>query len=166
MKQTINITLLAIVLSIPFALSQTRKAIPAGRYEALSGIKFSHSLKSDSLLTKDSLGLFWFEVAKHIPQGRSENLFYNLGVNDIDVKTFLISKGMLEAKNLDNRVSIILSDSFYRDSDLLKKVRTKGSLIILKDKHVLRDVLSVFNRFDVIIYQAEAEVNYFLLKQR
>ena len=167
MKQIINITLLTIVLSIPFALSQTRKAIPAGRYEALSGIKFSHSLKNpDSLLAKDSLGLFLFEVAKHIPQGRSDNSFYSIGIDDINFKTFFVSKGVLEARNLDNKVSILLSDNLNRDNDLLKKARMKGNLIILKDKHDLKDVLSAFNRFDLILYQAETESNYFLLKQR
>ncbi len=167
MKQIINITLLTIVLSIPFALSQTRKAIPSGRYEALSGIRFSHSLKNaDSSLTKDSLGLFLFEVAKHIPQGRSENLFYSMGVDDKNLTNFFISKGVQEANKLDDKVSILLSDNLTRDNDLLSKIRMKGNLIILKDKHGLKDVLSSFNQFDLIIYQAESESNYFLLKQR
>ena len=53
------------VLSIPFALSQTRKAIPAGRYEALSGVKTSHGQKSiDSASSKDSVGLFLRDETK------------------------------------------------------------------------------------------------------
>lgn len=165
MKQITNITILTMILSIPFALSQTRKAIPAGRYEALSGVKISHSLKNaDNSLTKDSLGLFWSEVAKHIPQGRNENSFYNIGVIDTNFKKFLSSKGVLEAKSLDSRVNILLSDNLSRDNDVLKKIKTKGSLIILRDKHVLKDVLSTLNRFDVIVYQAEIDNNYFLLK--
>lgn len=153
------------VLSIPFALSQTRKAIPAGRYEALSGVKLSHSLKSsDTSLSKDSLGLFGSEVAKHIPQGRNENSFFSVGVSDSNLKAFLASKGVLEAKNLDSRVNILLSDNLNRDLNVLTKLKTKGSLVILKDKHGLKDILSTLNRFEVIIYQAEADINYFLLK--
>ncbi|MFA6238805.1 MAG: hypothetical protein WC635_15825 [Bacteriovorax sp.] len=165
MKQITNIILLTLVLSVPFALSQTRKAIPAGRYEALSGVKISHSPKSsDSSLAKETLGLFWSEVAKHIPQGRNENSFFGIGSIDANFKTFLSSKGVLEAKNLDSRVNILLSDSLTRDSDIFKKIKTKGSLIILKDKHGLKDVLSSLNRFEVVVYQSETDNNYYLMK--
>lgn len=153
------------VLSIPFALSQTRKAIPAGRYEALSGVKVSHGSKSvDNFLTKDSLGLFWSEVLKQISQEKTENFFYSIGATDANVKAFLVGKGVHEAKNLDNRVNILLSDSLERDSGIFKNITTKGSLVVLKDKHGLKDILSTLNRFDVIIYQAEVGNNYFLLK--
>lgn len=165
MKQITNITLLTVVLSIPFALAQTRKAIPAGRYEALSGVKLSHSLKSaDSSLAKDSLGLFWSEVAKHIPQGQNESSFYSTGEIDTNFKAFLSSKGVLEAKSLDSKVNILLSDDLSRDSEVFKKIKTKGSLIILKDGHALKDVLSALNQFEVIVYQAEVDYNYFLLQ--
>lgn len=153
------------VLSIPFALSQTRKAIPAGRYEALSGVKSSHSVKnSESALAKDSLGLFWTEVAKHIPQGRNENSYFSSGAIDTNFKTFLSSKGVFESHTLDSKVNILLSDNINRDGDLFKKLKTKGSLIILKDKHSLKDVISTFGQYEVLVYQSEAESNYFLLK--
>ncbi|MGZ3787976.1 MAG: hypothetical protein ACXVLQ_05600 [Bacteriovorax sp.] len=165
MKQTVNISLLVTVLSIPFALSQTRKAIPAGRFEALSGVKTSHSVKSaESALTKDSLGLFWTEVAKHIPQGRAENSFFSAGTTDPNFKTFLSSKGVVESKKFDSKVNILLSDNLSRDSELYKKVKIKGSLVILKDKHSLKEVLAALPQYDVEVYQAENEENYFLLK--
>jgi hypothetical protein len=155
------------VLSIPFALSQTRKAIPPGRYEALSGVKISHTQKSiDSSIPKDSVGLFWSEVAKHIPQGRNENSYYNSGVFDVNFKNFLSSKGVLEAKSLDSRVNILLSDDLTRDNDTLKKIKTKGSLVILRDKHPLKDVISALGQYEVVIYQAEADNNYYLLKHK
>ena len=115
MKQLKNITLLVMVLSIPFALSQTRKAIPAGRYEALSGIKTAHTAKSDSALAKDSLGLFWTEVAKHIPQGRKENAYFTSSPIDANFKAFFSSKGVLEAHELDSKVNILMSDNIFRD---------------------------------------------------
>ena len=155
------------VLSIPFALSQTRKAIPAGRYEALSGVKVSHSQKSlDSFASKDALGLFWSEVAKHIPQGRNENAFFNTGVVDPNFKTFLTSKGVHEAKNLDSSVNILLSDDLDRDNAAFKKIKPKGSLVILRDKHPLKDVMSALGQYEVVAYQAEADNNYYLLKHK
>lgn len=167
MKQTTNIALLIFVLSIPFALSQTRKAIPAGRYEALSGVKLSHSVKSnDSAIAKDALGLFWTEVAKHIPQGHKENTFYSSGAIDQSFKTFLSSKGVLESKEMAPKVNIIVSDDGARDGELLKKLKEKGSLIILKEKRNLKDILTQFSQHEVVVYQSEADSNYYLLKYK
>ena len=167
MKQITNITLLVMVLSIPFALSQTRKAIPAGRYEALSGEKISHGQKSiDNSTSKDSLGLFWSEVAKHIPQDQTKNSYFNSGVFDANFKNFFSSKGVIEAKNLDSRVNILLSDNLSRDNDIFKKIKIKGSLVVLRDKHSLKDVMSIFGHYEVLVYQAEADNNYYLLKHK
>lgn len=167
MKQTTNITILIMVLSIPFALSQTRKAIPAGRYEALSGVKISHSVKgNESAIAKDALGLFWTEVAKHIPQGHKENTFFASGVFDPSFKTFLTSKGVMESKQMSPKVNVILSDDVERDSDLLKKSKEKGSLVILKDKHSLKEIISQFPQHEVVVFQSEAENNYYLLKYK
>lgn len=165
-KQTTNITLLVMVLSIPFALSQTRKAIPAGRYEALSGVKISHSVKGSETIVKDALGLFWTEVAKHIPQGHKENIFFSSGVFDSSFKTFLSSKGVLEAKEMNPKVNIILCDNVVRDSELLKNLKEKGSLIILKEKRFLKDILSQFPQYEVVVYQSESDSNYYLLKSK
>lgn len=166
MKQITNITILMLVLSIPFALSQTRKAIPAGRYEALSGVKTSHTQKNtDTAIPKDSIGLFWAEVAKHIPQG-NENVYFSSGVFDANFKIFLSSKGVLESKKLESRVNILLSDDLIRDNDLFKKIKTKGSLVILRDKHSLKDIIATLSQYDVVIYQTEAENNFYLLKHK
>lgn len=167
MKQTTNITLLIMVLSIPFALSQTRKAIPAGRYEALSGVKISHSVKgNENAIAKDALGLFWTEVAKHIPQGHKENTFFSSGVFDPSFKTFLSSKGVLEAKEMGPKVNIVLSDNVARDNELLKKMKEKGSLVILKEKHSPKEILSQFPQHEMVVYQSEADSNYYLLKYK
>ena len=166
MKQATNIALLIMVLSIPFALSQTRKAIPAGRYEALAGVKVSHSLKSTegSAPLKDSLGLFWSEVTKHIPQGHNEYSYYSSGITDASFSTFLSSKGIREVKTLNDHVNIFLSDNLTRDNSALKKLKTKGSLVILRDKHPLKDVIANLSLYEVMVYQVEAENNYYLLK--
>lgn len=153
------------ILSIPFALSQTRKAIPAGRYEALSGVKTSHGQKNiESSSSKDSVNLFWSEVAKHIPQGVNKNSYFNSGTTDSDFKVFLNSKGISEAKKIDSGVNILLSDDLDRDQASLKKLKMKGSLVILKDKHPLKEIMSILERYEVLVYQAEVENNYYLLK--
>lgn len=165
MKQATNITLLVMVLSIPFALSQTRKAIPAGRYEALSGVKATRSTKGSEVnISKDSLSLFWNDVVKHLPQGRSENFYYSSGLLDPNVKELLNSKGVMESTSVNSRVNILLSDDFGRDNNLYKKIKNKGSLIILKDKRSLKEVILAFGSYDVLMYQTEADSNYYLFK--
>lgn len=167
MKQITNITLLLAVLSIPFALSQTRKAIPAGRYEALSGVKISHTQKNmENSTSKDTLTLFWLEVAKHIPQGRTDNSYFSLGEFDSNSKTLLFSKGVYEVKTFNDKVNIFLSDNIVRDNSIIKKIKNKGSLVILKGKHSLKEVLSSIDSYEVVIYQAEVEGNYYLLKHK
>lgn len=165
MKQITNISLLVFVLSIPFALSQTRKAIPAGRYEALSGVKISHSVKgNESTLAKDTLGLFWTEVAKHIPQGSKENTLYSSGAIDPSFKTFLSSKGAIETKVLNHKVNIFVSDDASRDQDQIKKMKEKGSLVIFKEKKPVKEIVSMFSSFEMVVYQSESDSNYYLLK--
>ena len=165
MKQIINISLLVFLLSIPFALSQTRKAIPAGRYESLSGVKVSHGAKNlDNSQVNDSLGLFWIEVAKHFQIERGDNFYFKTGDIDANFRTLLASKGVIEAKKFDNRINIFLSDDINRDSHLIKKLKIKGSLLIFKDKQALKEVMVNLEKFEVIIYQKETDFNYYLLK--
>ncbi len=168
MNQKTNITILVLVLSIPFALSsQTRKAIPAGRYEALSGIKTSHAHKNNDaqLSTKDSMNLFLTEVVKNIPQGKNDNMFFSSETSfDNSFKTVLTSKGALESKNFDSNINILLSDNLSRDRDFIKKLKTKGSLVVLKDKQTLKEVMSSCGNCEVLVFQADSASNYFLLK--
>jgi len=165
MKQKTNIILLALVLSIPFALSQTRKPIPVGRYEALSGFKVAHSAKgSELILGKDTLNFFLGEVTKHLPTGRNENYYYSSGNFDVNFKTLLNSKGVKESKGIDGRVNVLLSDNLDRDKVIVKKMKTRGSLIVLKDQRNLKDLLLTLNLYDLVLFQAENTNNYYLLK--
>jgi hypothetical protein len=167
MKQTFNISVLVIVLSIPFALSQTRKAIPVGRYEALSGIKVSHGQKNiENTVFKDSHGFFWGEVLKYIPQNKNDNFYFNLSAFDSSVKSFLLSKGVREVKAFDQSVNILLSDNLTRDTNIFKKIKAQGSLIVLSDRHALKEVMSLFGQYEVVIYQADADNNLYLLKHK
>ena len=168
MNQKYNISILILVLSIPFALSsQTRKAIPAGRYEALSGIKISraHKTNDNQASGKETMNLFLTEVVKNIPQGKNDNMFFSSETSfDTSFKSMLTSKGALESKNFDSNINILLSDNLNRDREFIKKLKTKGSLVVLKDKQSLKDVMSACGNCDVLVFQADSGSNYFLLK--
>lgn len=168
MSQKTNIAILLMVLSVPFALSQTRKAIPAGRYEVLSGIKSAHVPKSsDTTAIKDSLELFWSEVVKNIPQGqRGSHFFSTQSILDPTVKNYFSSKGAIEAKSFSDKVNIVLSDNLNRDLELIKKLKTKGSLVVLRDKQSIKEVLNTCSTCEVLVFQAESDRNYFLLRTK
>lgn len=167
MKQTINIIAFFFVLSIPFALSsQTRKAIPAGRYEALSGVKNSRnpkSIDSSAISRSDSKILFWNEVLNHMPENTALSYFSTSKLDDFS-SSLLANKGLKSSKKLEAKTNIIFSDDLNRDREILKTLKSKSSLIVLKDSHELKDVMNSLAQYDVLLYQAEDQSNYFLLK--
>ncbi len=168
MKQTINILAFFFVLSIPFALSsQTRKAIPAGRYEALSGIKNSRAIKStDTTVSdkKDSSSLFWNEVLNHVPENAQNPTYYSTGKMDEASSNLLSSKGVRVTRKLGDNTNIIISDDLKRDKDFIKNLKNKNGLVVLKDSQELKDVMASLGQFEVLLYQAEDKSNFFLLK--
>lgn len=169
MKQTINILAFFFVLSIPFALSsQTRKAIPAGRYEALSGIKNSRAAKSTESQMgnekKDSASLFWNEVLSHVPENAKNVSYYSTGKMDESSTSFLGTKGVKAARKLGDTTNILISDDLKRDKDVIKGLKNKNSLVVLKDSQELKDVMASLGQYEVLLYQAEDKSNYFLLK--
>lgn len=170
MKQTINIIAFFFVLSIPFALSsQTRKAIPAGRYEALSGVKNSRSVKNtDGAMTerKDSTALFWNEVLNHMPENSQDLSYFSTGKMDDFSTNLLATKGLKTSKKLGEKTNIVFSDDLKRDREVLKGLKNKNSLVVLKDSQELKDVMATLGQFEVLLYQAEDQSNYFLLKLR
>lgn len=167
MKQTINIIAFFFVLSIPFALSsQTRKAIPAGRYEALSGVKNSRNSKSVETSTadrKDSTTLFWNEVLNQMPDN-SDLTYFSISKMDDFSTSLLATKGLKTTKKLGKQTNIVFSDDLNRDREVLKTLKNKKSLVVLKDSHDLKDVMASLGQYEVLLYQAEDKANYFLLK--
>lgn len=170
MKQTINILAFFIVLSIPFALSsQTRKAIPAGRYEALSGIKNSRVAKttdSQANEKKDSASLFWNEVLRYVPSNSKNVSYFSTGKMDEISLNYLTTKGVKSARKLGNNTNILISDDLKRDKDVIKSLKNKNGLVVLKDAQELKDVMASLGQYEVLLYQAEDKSNYFLLKLR
>ncbi len=169
MKQTVNILAFFIVLAIPFALSsQTRKAIPAGRYEALSGIKNSRAIKSTDSVNdkKDTSSLFWNEVLSNVPDNTKNPSFYSTGKLDEASLNILASKGVKSSRKLVDNTNIIISDDLKRDKEMIKGLKNKNSLVVLKDSHDLKEVISSLSQYEVLLYQAEDKSNFFLLKLR
>lgn len=168
MKQTINIVAFFFVLSIPFALSsQTRKAIPAGRYEALSGVKNSRSIKKSDGTSgdkRDSATLFWHEVLSHFPENSKKSSYFTAGKLDEMAASLLTTKGLKTSKKMSTDTSIVFSDDLGRDRDLLKGLKTKDTLVVLKDSHELKEVMNTLGQYEVLLYQADDKANYFLLK--
>ena len=167
MKQIINIFAFFFVLAIPFALSsQTRKAIPAGRYEALSGVKNSRTNKnadSSMIERKDSTTLFWNEVLSHMPENTELSYFSTSKMDEFST-TLLTTKGLKTSRKLGAKTNIVFSDDLNRDRDILKTLKNKGSLVVLKDSQELKDVMAMLGQYEVLLYQADDKSNYFLLK--
>jgi len=167
MKQTINIFAFFFVLAIPFALSsQTRKAIPAGRYEALSGVKNSRVVKSDQAMgeKKDSASLFWNEVLNHIPENAQDVSYFATGKMDEFSTNLLGTKGLKLSRILNDQTNIIFSDNLKRDYQVFKGLKNKNSLVVLKDTQQLKEVVASLGQFEVLLYQVEDQSHYFLLK--
>ena len=167
MKQILNIAILFIILAIPFALSsQTRKAIPAGRYGALSGVKNSRSVKSiDQVLDekKDS-GMFWNEVLKRIPENSKDLTYYSKGKMDEASGNVLSTRGVKEVSSLSSNTNIIFSDNLKRDIASLNELKNKKSLVVVRENQELKDVVSSLGRFEILLYQVEDGANYLLLQ--
>ncbi len=170
MKQFLNISALICVLSIPFALSsQTRKAIPAGRYEALSGVKNSRTSKAADMseeagLKTESANIVWNEALKHLPPGNVEVSYFSKSDLDPLWASLMSSKGLVPSKNVSTNTQIIFSDNLRRDLSLVK-ILSKGKIVILKDNQSLNDLLSLQAKYEVLAYQvAEDSNNLFLLK--
>lgn len=169
MKQSFNIVALICVLSVPFALSsQTRKAIPAGRYEALSGVKNSRSAKSATIESNekaDSVNLVWNEAQKYIAQTKNPTYFTK---SDLDPAwtELLTSRGLSPAKTLNPNTALIFSEDLKKDKEIFRQL-SRGKIIILKDRHALSEIVGPAQSFDVLAYQAlENSEHLYLLRKK
>lgn len=168
MKQFFNISALVLVLSVPFALSsQTRKAIPAGRYEALSGVKNSRNSKStevidEAALKSESAGVVWNEALKHLPEKKGDVSYFSKSELDPVWASLFSTKGMIPSSTISNNTQVVFSDNLKRDLSLMKSLK-KGKIVILKDKQSLNEILSPLNRYEVLAYQLAEESNHLYL---
>ncbi len=170
MKLLLNISALALVLSVPFAISsQTRKAIPAGRYEALSGVKNSRRVAATavngvSALKAESANIVWNEALKHFPSGKIEVSYFSKSELDPIWASLFSSKGLVAVSKISSSTQIVFSDNLKRDLNLVMSL-SKGKLVILKDKQSLKDLITPQAQYEILAFQAaEDSNNLFLLK--
>jgi hypothetical protein len=166
MKQRYNIILFFVILSIPFALSsQTRKAIPAGRYESLSGIKVSHTTKVEGTVVapSDTQVSIWQEVLKNLPTEKDKILYFKSLSRELSVSNLLPLKTLQEIKQVDQNFDLLISENLKNDKELIKHLNPH-SIVVLVSAVNLKDTLLNIAQFDLLIYQSQGKENYYLLK--
>ena len=159
-----NILILILILSLPFALSsQTRKAIPAGRYEALSGIKISRNGKNQEVGNqgRDSGRQVWSEVEKFFSNEPGEIVYANLASTEVGIK----SKNFREAKNMDQGFDLLITSNLQKDKELIKHLRGK-KMIALFDVRPLEKIIPSLKNYEVVTFRAEKNSNFYLLKTK
>ena len=159
-----NILILILILSLPFALSsQTRKAIPAGRYEALSGIKISRTGKNQETgsSVRDTSKQVWSEVEKYFTNEQGELLYANLASTEVGIK----SKNFHEAKSMDQGFDLLITSNLQKDKELVKYLRGK-KMIALFDPRPLEKIIPSLKNYEVVSFRAEKTSNFYLLKTK
>ena len=159
-----NIFVLLLILSLPFALSsQTRKAIPPGRYEALSGVKTSHSgkIQEASITGHESTKQLWTDVEKYFINESGEVLYANLASVEVGIR----SKNFQEAKNMNLGFDLLITADLQKDKPLLKYLRGK-KVIALFDVRPLDKMVPVLKNYEIVSYRADKASNFYLLKTK
>jgi hypothetical protein len=155
---------MVIILALPFALSsQTRKAIPAGRYEALSGIKTSHNgkMQESSKQGRDSIQQIWNDIEKYFSNDTADILYANLASIEIGIK----SKNFHEAKNMDQGFDLLITSDLQKDKILTKYLKGKR-MVALFDVRPLEKIISSLKKYEVVAFRAEKNTNFYLLKTK
>lgn len=166
MKLIINIAIFLFVLMIPFALSsQTRKAIPAGRFESLSGIKTSgKNNKENNGTTVNQLSI-WQEVQKNLSNDKNDFYYRKNLVQDLNLSTLLPNKNLREVKKTEQGFDLLITDSLLNDKNILKNLKSKGLVVFISSTNI-KDVLNNLNGFDILLYENQNNQNYYLLKSK
>lgn len=167
-SQKFNIFILLLVLAIPFALSsQTRKAIPGGRYEALSGVKNSRNtadISSHLLEKKDTASLFWNEIINYLPENSQNLSYFSRNESDAFARELFVSKGIRQSNHLKDNTTFFYTSNLEKDKEIIKRAKSKIKLIVVKDTKSLSQMMNSLNQFDVALYQSDKESHYYLLK--
>lgn len=160
-----NLILFLIVLAIPFALSsQTRKAIPAGRFEALSGIKTSGP-KNISEKTTSVHNLIIEELEKNLPTDRREYFYYKNSQYDFNFNILIPQKDFKESIGAEKNVDFLITDNLKKDSEKLRYL-TKSGLILFISSQDLKENMMLISPYELILYQVSGKDNFYLLKNR
>lgn len=165
-KVIINILVFLVVLSVPFAISsQTRKAIPAGRYEALSGIKVSHSTKTEISSQSSAETSIWQEVSKNLPADKNEIYYFKKSNLEFNFATLFPNKNFREVKKADQGFDLLITDNIKNDKDSLKHLHSKG-LVVVMSNIGLKEMISGLPNFELVVFQSAASSFNYLFKSK
>jgi hypothetical protein len=149
---------------VPFALSsQTRKAIPAGRYEALSGIKVSRT-KNEVVQSNSSEASIWQEVMKNLPADKA-NYFYfkNYTNQELNLSALMPTKNFKEVTRPEMGFDLLISENLKVDKDKLNNLSKKGMILFIT-KMPLKETINYLASYDLILFQSINRENFYLLK--
>lgn len=159
----INVFIFLFVLMLPFALSsQTRKAIPAGRYESLSGIKLARA-KTDTINNPSNQLSIWQELQKNLATNREEFYYLKNYNSSLNLTTFIPSKNFREGKKKDGSFDLLVTDNLKRDKDVVKQLAGDGIVLFISTAN-LSDNLNQINGYNLLLFQTNKAENYYLLK--
>ncbi len=148
---------------LPFALSsQTRKAIPAGRYESLSGIKLARS-KTESISNPSGQLSIWQELQKNLATNREEFYYLKNSSSNLNLTNSIPSKNFREGRKKDGSFDLLVTDNIKRDKEELKHLADDGVVLFISTS-TLTDNLNQINGYNLLIFQTNKNENYYLLK--
>lgn len=169
MNNKIQILILLLILSLPFALSsQTRKPIPAGRHEALSGIKSSAEAVQvkDTGAELDKNLIIWNEVASFYSLQNKKNakVFFSGNLTN-ELIPIQYKNSFFVVQNSSQRPDILFSDDIKRDQSVIAKL-VSGSLIAIYEMYDLQEFKNKNKNLELITFISDKSVNYSLFKVR
>lgn len=159
----INVGIFLFVLMLPFALSsQTRKAIPAGRYESLSGIKLARA-KSETINNSSNQLSIWQELQKNLASNREEFYYLKKSSSNLSLTSYIPSKNFREGRKIDGSFDLLVTDNLKRDREDLKQLANDGVVLFISGS-TLTDNMNQINGYNLILFQTNKSENYYLLK--
>lgn len=166
--QLVNIVSFLLVILLPFALSsQTRKAIPAGRYESLSGVKSLKSKQAEVELNdikKDEVYDFWLETISNFGHEETELNYFAYGLIDKKVLDLLDKRNFKLVQKLNSKALLIYADNFSMVKAELLKVANNKTFILLNEKSEINELVKNLNEFEIVIYRLIEGQHYYLLR--
>ncbi len=169
MNNKIQILILILILSLPFALSsQTRKPIPAGRYESLSGIKSANdaALVSDASVAIDKNLILWNEMMNSFASQNKKNikLFMN-GNLSIETIPAQYKTNVLVTNKFSASIDVLLTDNIKRDLNLVSKMSNQ-SMIILYEAIATQELKNSNKNLELLTYISHKNSSFSLFKVR
>lgn len=173
MKKNLFLSFLLIlaggIFSSTTLFAQARKAIPSGRYEALSGIKNSRMTNNDSRLAyvrSESSSLFWHEVMLVKPKDVLKVDYFTKSNLDDSVMSFFVANAIQKTQFPKSNTTIFYTDDLARDLQYMKENRSKFLLFVLQETTPIEKKLDQLKDFEVLLYQAQEGGYQYLLKVR